>query len=146
MQVAFLPGARWCRCMTLRGRENLKRLSPEEARENGKKGGRASVKARRKKKAIKDCLLILRDMPVADMKVKSMLEKMGIKDKDITYGMAIAASATIQAIKGNTSMARLILETMDEIGAQKLEITGKDGKPLDATPKVQIYLPDNHRG
>lgn len=38
---------------------NLKRLSPSEARKNGQKGGQASGKARRERKALKDELLAL---------------------------------------------------------------------------------------
>lgn len=45
---------------------NLKKLSPNEARENGKKGGYASGVARREKKKIKEILDILLTMPDAD--------------------------------------------------------------------------------
>ncbi len=39
--------------------DNLKTLSPSEARENGKKGGKSSGKARRERKALKEQLLLL---------------------------------------------------------------------------------------
>jgi hypothetical protein len=38
--------------------EILRKLSPSEAREQGRKGGQASVKARRKKKQLKELLEI----------------------------------------------------------------------------------------
>ena len=38
--------------------KNLKRLSPSEARENGRKGGLASVKARRERKTMRELLLL----------------------------------------------------------------------------------------
>ena len=44
--------------------ENLIRLSPSEARENGRKGGKASGEARRRKAAMRDTMNRLLTMKV----------------------------------------------------------------------------------
>lgn len=64
--------------------ENLKPLSTKKAREIGSKGGKASVRARRKKKFLKEQLetLMLLDLP--ENKLKDDMRKLGIEEADLS--------------------------------------------------------------
>lgn len=64
--------------------------TPSELREITSKGGRASGAARRKKKALKDCMKQLLDMPVTDVDQWNELAAMGIPIEDIDNKMLIA--------------------------------------------------------
>ena len=46
--------------------QNLKRPTAEEAREKGRRGGKASGEARRRRKALKESMEILLNMPPND--------------------------------------------------------------------------------
>ena len=63
--------------------KNLKRFSPSEARENGKKGGEKSAQVRREKKLLKDCMLELLELPVAGTKNFNKLVMMGLDPENI---------------------------------------------------------------
>lgn len=66
---------------------NEKNLKPvrtkSEARERGKKGGEKSGQVRREKKLLKDCMLDLLKLPVADSKNFNKLIKMGLDPEEI---------------------------------------------------------------
>lgn len=65
--------------------EHLKPVrSKEEARELGRKGGLASVKARRKKRSMQEAAKIFLEM-AADGSLKSNLEALGVAKQDQTY-------------------------------------------------------------
>lgn len=128
-----------------KGKENLRVLSPEEARRNGRKGGLASAAARKKKKTIRETLMALRDMPVEDSSYKTFLKKNGVADNEMTYGVLISMSIIKGAFRGNSQMTQLLLKSLGELDADKLEVTGKDGAPLPTAPAVTVYLPDNGR-
>lgn len=126
--------------------ENLKPVrSKSEARERGRKGGIASGKARRKKTSIRETLQKLRDAPVEDKKFRAFLAKHGVAEEDMTYGVLISLSMINGAFRGNSQMTQLLLKSLGELDADKLEVTGKDGAPLPAGPAVTVYLPDNGR-
>lgn len=129
------------------GTANMKPVRTEsEAKEKGRKGGLASGRARRRKKTIRETLRALRDMPVADAKYREFLKKNDVDEKDMTYAVLLSMKMIAAACRGNSQMMQLLIKTLgDEIDADKLEVTGKDGAPLSAAPAVQIYLPDNGR-
>lgn len=78
--------------------QNLKVPSSKEARENGKKGGVASGKARRKKANLKKAFETILQADVASPNVKKQLEDMGF---DTTNEMALAMVMMQKAMKGN---------------------------------------------
>lgn len=78
--------------------QNLKVPSSKEARENGKKGGVASGKARRKKANLKKAFETILQADVASPNVKKQLEDMGF---DTTNEMALAVVIMQKAMKGN---------------------------------------------
>lgn len=128
-------------------KENLKIIrSTEEARERGKKGGIASGKVRRRKKDVRTALIALLSCEVQNKKQRKMMADAGIEEKDMTFNNLVSLSIINAVVRGNSQMAQLLLKTIGELEPDKMELTGKDGKPLAAAPAVQIYLPDNQRG
>lgn len=85
--------------------ENLKKIrSTSEARELGKKGGKASGEARRKKANLKNALNTILTAE-ATSKTAQILEELGFEN---TNEMAIMLSLTQQAMKGNVRAIELI--------------------------------------
>lgn len=78
--------------------QNLKIPSSKEARENGKKGGVASGKSRRKKANLKKAFETILQAEVASPNVKKQLEELGF---DSTNEMALAMVMMQKAMKGN---------------------------------------------
>lgn len=78
--------------------QNLKVPSSKEARENGKKGGVASGKSRRKKANLKKAFETILQAEVASPNVKKQLEELGF---DSTNEMALAMVMMQKAMKGN---------------------------------------------
>ena len=98
--------------------ENLKPCTTKkEARERGRNGGLKSGEARRKKRTVRECLAILKDMPCTHDKIKKTLREAGIKDEEITNGMAIAFATFMNGMK-NAQFARLAYEMMGENDVQ----------------------------
>ena len=101
-------------------------LSPEKAREYGKKGGIASGKSRRERRAIKDELLLLLGMPVEEL-------------EGMTWQRAMLVAMLKKAQAGEVSAATFIRDTIGEKPTDKVQHSG-------VTAEVQIYkIPDNER-
>lgn len=94
--------------------ENLKIIRTEnEAREIGRKGGIASGKARRQKKAMKDIVELVLQMPLQEGK-KTSVEKIkslaSANGKNISVQEALVLKTTQKALKGDIKALRLLLE------------------------------------
>lgn len=100
-------------------------LSTEEAQRMGRKGGIASAKARKERKALKDTLEELLAMPIYDGmsddidKIKSIA---GIKGKNITMQEAIMVAMLNKAAKGNVRAAEYVRDTIGEQPEQQARI------------------------
>lgn len=100
--------------------QNLKVPSSKEARENGKKGGKASAEARRKKKTERERYQLLLDLAMAvgdavDIEeIGSMVELSG---KNLKAGDLIAIKIIQKAATGNLEAARLIYNVMGSLNA-----------------------------
>lgn len=86
------------------GRDGTKNLKPtntltvEERKELARKGGKASVIARRKKADLKKTMQVLLSLDVTDKKQRKQLEDLGLE----TTNEALLALTTFQqAVKGN---------------------------------------------
>lgn len=103
--------------------ENLKpiELSHKEAVENGKKGGKASVKARRERKAMREQLEILLKLPVKSEKVKKQIRDLGINNREINNQMAITIALYQEAMRGNTKAYELIRDTLGERPIEQIQ-------------------------
>ena len=84
----------------------------EEAAKNGKKGGIASGKARREKKALRETMQELLTMWLKDKKLLEELAALGFTAKGITMQDAITAAMIHQAAKGNVKAFNAIMETI----------------------------------
>lgn len=107
------------------GKDNLKTPSSAEARSNGRKGGIASGKARREKKALKDTLEELLAMPIKDG-VSDEIEKIksiaGIKGKNITMQEAIMVAMLNKAAKGDVRAAEYVRDTIGQKPDSRMNI------------------------
>ncbi len=99
---------------------NLRCLSTREAREIGKKGGKASVEARRKKKSMKQAMNLLLSLPVNDGNM-AKLKLLGIDSDNADNQMLIMVSMMQRAIKGNVSAAQFIASLTGDIAMSEAE-------------------------
>ena len=85
-----------------------------EQREIAQKGGKASGKARRQKRAIKDCMETLLSLPAAGA-YKDLASEFGIGDDDIDNHMLLVTSIFRKAvIEGDVAAFREILKLQGE--------------------------------
>lgn len=102
---------------------NEKNLRPvrtkSEARERGIKGGIASGKSRRRKKAMKERLREALDCAVVNPKVKKMIRRVGMEEEDSDNWDAVVASIVAGALRGDPRYAKLLLDLIGETGEEK---------------------------
>ena len=101
--------------------ENLKPQSERtksEQREIATKGGIASGKSRRRKKAMKERLQAALECSVVNPRVKKMMQSVGMEDGSTNYD-AVTASIVAGAIQGAPGYARLLMELIGETGEEK---------------------------
>ena len=97
--------------------QNLVPLSTEKAREIGKKGGEASVVAKRQKKTLRELAEMLGQLKVTDEKVVAKMKEAGLEPENLTHDMAIMMKQYEIAEKDNqksTSAAQFIRDTKGE--------------------------------
>lgn len=97
--------------------------SPSEVRENGRKGGIASGKARRQKKTLSDLAKMIAETPAPDA-ARRKLEQIGIEAEDASNNAVIVASVYSKAVKGNMQAVekweQLVAETKEDTGRYEL--------------------------
>lgn len=143
--------------MSKRGYENLipaSERSREERSENGRKGGKASGEARRRKKALRLALkeavnLQLKDLP-DDMK-SAIMAAVGISDDSRTVADAVIGGMILSACAGSAPMMKVLLDMLGETpDARSKEYDIREKRKLIEREKAEmteaiIYLPDNGR-
>lgn len=100
------------------------KMSPEERKEAGRRGGIASGKAKREKKALKERLEILLEMPLKKGKeadIESIRNFAALKGKNITVQDAMLIAQIQKALKGDTTAAAFVRDTAGQNPAQKVE-------------------------
>lgn len=114
--------------------------SGEIAVENGRKGGKASGEAKRRKKDMKERLEILLSMPLKDGKgadVEKIKSFGAIKGKNITVEDAILIAVLQKALKGDVQASNFIRDTSGQKVAEKVEInTNID----ESVKEIERYL------
>lgn len=91
--------------------------SKDEARGNGQKGGVASGKSRRRKKALRLALKGLMDIPLGELAPDlrdGIMIAAKLTDEGLTVGDAVIGSIVRTACNGNSQMAKLLLDTIGE--------------------------------
>ena len=117
--------------------KNLKPPSTSEARERGRKGGKASGRKRRERKAMKEQLerMLMDKLPEG---LLSNLKQNGLTDDEgnDTFQGAILFSQMVQAVKGDTRAANWISEMTGE-HIQQINVT----QQIDESQKeLEAYL------
>lgn len=86
--------------------------SREKAAEAGRKGGRASGVAKRKKKAMREVLEAMLSLPMKGGKVDKLKSFTDIQNANMTVEQAILAAQILKAVqKGDTRAATFIRDT-----------------------------------
>ena len=101
--------------------ENLRRLTSEEAREVGSLGGKASVKARRKKRELKKLLEIALSQPWEEN-----------PDEDNYMGITVALMK--KAADGDVKAYEMIAKMVGQLPKEEIEL---------ATKNIRISITDD---
>lgn len=99
------------------GKKNLRTPTTEQAREIGRKGGKASAKARQRKKELKELLELALSQPS------------GIEDGEDNY-TAITAALVQRAIHGDTKAYEVIRDTLGQKPTEQQQ--------MDLTAKIEV--------
>ena len=75
------------------------RRTPEERRENARKAGKKSAEVRRRKKLLRECMVDLLALPVANAKEWNKLVKMGLDVEDIDNRALLTAALFRKAVE-----------------------------------------------
>lgn len=107
--------------------DNLRPPTTIEARERGKKGGKASGEARRKRKAMKDQINLLLSLPFPDVKdkngkqLKGFFKQLGIDDENIDNQMAMLVAVYKTALSGGKNQIQAVQFLRDTAGEKPVD-------------------------
>lgn len=93
------------------GKDNLRALTTEQAREIGRKGGLASAEVRKRKKTIYELTATMLEAPVDGRRtrsIKSLVKDMS--EDDMTVNAAMIAGQIKSAIDGNTKAFQALVD------------------------------------
>lgn len=100
-------------------------LTSEQLRERARKGGIASAKVKKKRKAMREQMEMLLSLPVKNNKLKEQLKKIGIKSNEIDNQMALIVSLYQTALKGGKNSVQAF-NTIIEMTEEKEKTTNKE--------------------
>lgn len=110
--------------------------SPSEVRENGRKGGIASGKVRRKKRDMREAAKVLLDTEVKNPRLRRKMKDNGLDDDDLTNQMAVLLSMFMSAVNGNVRAAEFLRDTAGYGPKSQLEVPLID----NSTKELEDYL------
>lgn len=108
-------------------------LTSSQLRDRATKGGIASGKARREKKAMKDTLATLLAMPLEDeeaVDVENIQSIAALKGRNITVQEAIMLAQIKKAMKGDTRAAEFVRDSSGNKPKDDLAISGSINNPF----------------
>lgn len=101
---------------------NLRRLTSEQAREYGRRGGQASVKAKKERKTWKQLLELMLATKASD-KQRAVLKKYGINVDDATLETVILYNGILQkAVNGDKWAIEQLSKITDNAGTQRVDL------------------------
>ena len=107
---------------------NLVPFNVNNASENGRKGGLASVKAKKERKTMRECLTTLLELKASEDNkelIKKTLDNKNIyTTEEITNQLAICLALINKAINGDTKAYEVIRDTIGEKPTDKLQHNG----------------------
>ena len=102
----------------------LNRRSKEEQRQTASNGGKKSGEVRRRKRAMKDAVKLIMEMPADTPKLQNLLNMLGVQERDQTNQMAMIAAMLGKAIKGDVAAAAFLRDTAGEKPTEKVQNSG----------------------
>lgn len=114
--------------------ENLKVPTTSQARERGKKGGKASARKRKERKLIKEQMGLLLSLPIESEDTKEILKKAGVPENEMNNQMAMVVSMFQNTLKGNNSAVSAfnsIMGLMGENPTNKIELETIDKTAIE---------------
>ena len=101
--------------------ENLKKIrTTEEAKIKGRNGGKKSGEVRRAKRDAKSAAKLILDLPCAESIARN-LKGMNLSEEDYTNRVGIMARLFAEAMSGNVTAIRTMVELAGELPNQQLE-------------------------
>ena len=109
--------------------KNLKPFTSEEASKNGRKGGIASVKAKRQKKLFKQLMNSYLESEESNLDNWNELSMAGFEPEEITNKAVIIKRLVDQAKTGDVQAVKLVLSIVGEdVQHEELKLKQKDQK------------------
>jgi len=99
------------------------RRTREQHSADSKRAGQASAEARRKKKAIKETINLMLEMPVFNEKMKKQMQDLGFIDEELTNQTALVLALYKRALSGDVMAFNTLADRSGEIVKQKVETT-----------------------
>ena len=106
------------------------RLTPEERKENASKAGKASGKARRERKKLREQMEMLLSLPASDEN-KAKMKAMGIEEADQNNQMALIIAMAAQGLKGDVAAFNSIRDLIGEKPTASIALNGVNSEKLD---------------
>lgn len=101
--------------------ENLDPVrTKEEAKKRGRNGGKKSGEARRKKRDAKSAAKLILDLPCTE-NIARNLKSMNISEEDFTNRVGIMARLFAEAMSGNVTAMKTMIEFAGELPNQQIE-------------------------
>ena len=118
--------------------QNLRPPTTEEARERGRKGGKASAKKRQQNKTFKEIISNFLDGQVSDERLKQQMIDFGFADKEVSNKSCAVFALWKEAIKGNTKAFELLRDTIGEKPQEKVNISGEVNNPFSGMTTEEL--------
>ena len=80
-------------------------------------------------KSYRECAKYISELAVKDPKEIQNLEEMGVSKDEMTQAMALTFAMITKAKKGNSQMARLVMELMGQVREQQTNVTINNTNP-----------------
>ena len=118
--------------------QNLRPPTAEEARERGRKGGKASAKKRQQNKTFKEIISKFLDGQVTDERLKQQMIDFGFADKEVSNKSCAVFALWREAIKGNTKAFELLRDTIGEKPQDKVKVSGEVNNPFSGMTTEEL--------
>lgn len=115
------------------GTDNLRPVrTTEEARAKGRRGGKASGRARRARRDMRETFRELLDMPIRPGGTTAFGSMEGAEGKNMTVGEAIAMRMLREAMDGDVRAAEFVRDTSGQRPSQSVEVTASSREASEA--------------
>ena len=118
--------------------QNLRPPTSEEARERGRKGGKASAKKRQQNKTFKEIINKFLNGQVSDESLKQQMIEYVFADKEVSNKSCAVFALWKEAIKGNTKAFELLRDTIGEKPQEKVNISGEVNNPFSGMTTEEL--------